>query len=127
MPLGKESGDESPHSKRSEVAAAEDPRGGGEHDRLKDERGAHDPAGRPAADIDIGIKLEACIADDDGAVVIPKDLVDFIATEGEEHERYETWVVSEVERGVKLPGLYPMNAETKARYEAQMARKPGDA
>ena len=27
-------------------------------------------------------------------------------------------IVSEVERGAKLPGLYPMNAETKARYEA---------
>jgi hypothetical protein len=30
----------------------------------------------------------------------------------------ETWIVSEVERGVKLPGLYPMNEETKARYAA---------
>ena len=26
--------------------------------------------------------------------------------------------VGEVERGVKLPGLYPMNEETKARYAA---------
>src|SRR5215208_3601319 len=50
---------------------------------------------------------DVIVVDDDGAVVIPKDLVDFIATEGEEHERYETWVVSEVERGVALPGLYP--------------------
>ena len=58
------------------------------------------------------------VADDDGAVVIPKDLVEFAAREGEEHERYETWVVSEVEKGVKLPGLYPPNEEAKARYEA---------
>jgi regulator of RNase E activity RraA len=58
------------------------------------------------------------VADDDGAVLIPKDLLDFVVTEGEEHERYETWVVSEVEKGVKLPGLYPPNAEAKARYEA---------
>ncbi len=48
----------------------------------------------------------------------PKDLVDFVAAEGEEHERYESWVVSEVERGVVLPGLYPPNEEAKARYEA---------
>ena len=61
---------------------------------------------------------DVIVCDDDGAVVIPQALVDFVATEGEEHERYETWVVSEVERGVKLPGLYPPNDEAKARYEA---------
>jgi regulator of RNase E activity RraA len=58
------------------------------------------------------------VVDDDGAVLIPKDLLDFVASEGEEHERYETWVVSEVEKGVKLPGLYPPNEEAKARYQA---------
>lgn len=57
------------------------------------------------------------VADDDGAVVIPKDLVDKIAEEGAEHERYESWVVKEVESGVKLPGLYPPNDEAKKRYE----------
>jgi hypothetical protein len=30
----------------------------------------------------------------------------------------ETYIVSEVEKGAALPGLYPMNEETKARYEA---------
>src|ERR1700741_3085818 len=45
----------------------------------------------------------------DGAVVIPHNLVKFVAEEGAEHERMETWIVSEVERGEKLPGLYPMN------------------
>jgi regulator of RNase E activity RraA len=58
------------------------------------------------------------VVDEDGAVVIPQALVDFVANEGAEHERYEAWVVSEVERGVKLPGLYPPNEEAKARYEA---------
>ena len=62
---------------------------------------------------------DVIVADDDGAVVIPKDLVDFVAEEGEEHERYESWVVSEVERGVPLPGLYPPNDDAKARYEAE--------
>jgi regulator of RNase E activity RraA len=61
---------------------------------------------------------DVIVADDDGAVVIPQALVDFVATEGEEHERYETWVVSEVERGVPLPGLYPPSDDAKARYEA---------
>jgi regulator of RNase E activity RraA len=57
------------------------------------------------------------VVDDDGAVVIPKDLVDFVAHEGAEHELYESWVFTEVEKGVKLPGLYPPNDEAKARYQ----------
>lgn len=61
---------------------------------------------------------DVIVCDDDGAVVIPQDLLAFVAEEGTEHERMETWIVGEVERGAKLPGLYPMNAEAKARYEA---------
>jgi regulator of RNase E activity RraA len=61
---------------------------------------------------------DVIVADDDGVVVIPKDLVEFVAHEGAEHELYESWVVSEVERGVVLPGLYPPNEEAKARYQA---------
>jgi regulator of RNase E activity RraA len=37
------------------------------------------------------------VADDDGAVVIPEDLLDFVAQEGAEHELYEGWVFTEVE------------------------------
>ena len=61
---------------------------------------------------------DVIVCDDDGAVVIPQDLVAFVAEEGAEHERMESWIVSEVERGAKLPGLYPMNDEAKARYAA---------
>ncbi len=47
------------------------------------------------------------VCDDDGAVVIPQDLLAFVAEEGAEHERMERFIVGEVERGAKLPGLYP--------------------
>jgi hypothetical protein len=40
-------------------------------------------------------------------------------------ERMEGRIVSEVERGARLPGLYPMNAETKAPYEAWNRKKQG--
>jgi regulator of RNase E activity RraA len=63
------------------------------------------------------------VADDDGAVVIPKDLIDFVAHEGAEHELYESWVFTEVENGVKLPGLYPPNEESKARYAEWRKRR----
>jgi regulator of RNase E activity RraA len=58
------------------------------------------------------------VADDDGAVVIPQALVDFVVAEGAEHELLESWLVQEVEKGAKLPGLYPPNDENKKRYEA---------
>jgi len=45
-----------------------------------------------------------------------------VATLGPEQERFEAWVVSEVEKGAKLPGLYPPNEDTRARYLA--ATKP---
>jgi regulator of RNase E activity RraA len=63
------------------------------------------------------------IADGDGAVVIPAALVEDVVKLGPEQERLEAWIMSEVERGVPLPGLYPANDETKARYEAFKARK----
>jgi regulator of RNase E activity RraA len=61
---------------------------------------------------------DVIVADDDGAVVIPQTMLEFVAHEGAEHELYESWVFSEVEKGVKLPGLYPPNDEAKARYAA---------
>jgi regulator of RNase E activity RraA len=57
------------------------------------------------------------VADDDGAVIIPKDLADFVAEGGAEHELLESWLVQEVEKGAKLPGLYPPNEENTKRYE----------
>jgi regulator of RNase E activity RraA len=61
---------------------------------------------------------DVIVCDDDGAVVIPQNLVEFVTEDGAEHERMESWIVGEVERGAELPGLYPMNDQTRARYEA---------
>lgn len=62
---------------------------------------------------------DVVVVDDDGAVLIPQNLVEYVANEGTEQERLEAWIVSKVEAGEKLPGLYPPNAENKARYEAE--------
>ena len=66
---------------------------------------------------------DVVVADADGAVVIPAGLLDHVLATAPEQERMEGWIMDEVNRGEKLPGLYPMNAETKARYEAEMAKK----
>jgi regulator of RNase E activity RraA len=61
---------------------------------------------------------DVIVADDDGAVVIPQAMVDAVVVLAVEQERMEAWIMEEVGKGVPLPGLYPMNNETKARYDA---------
>jgi len=58
------------------------------------------------------------VVDADGAVLIPQKLIEAVVAEAPEQERLESWIMSEVEKGTPLPGLYPPNAENKARYEA---------
>jgi regulator of RNase E activity RraA len=58
------------------------------------------------------------VADDDGATLIPAALLDEVVTSAPEQERFEAWIMGEIERGTPLPGLYPANSETKTRYEA---------
>jgi regulator of RNase E activity RraA len=61
---------------------------------------------------------DVIVADADGCVCIPAASLETVLKEGPEQERLEAWIMGEVEKGVALPGLYPPNAETKARYEA---------
>ncbi|RYX93889.1 MAG: ribonuclease activity regulator RraA [Comamonadaceae bacterium] len=67
---------------------------------------------------------DVIVVDDDGAVLIPANLLDAMLVEGPEQEQLEGWIMSEVDRGVPLPGLYPPNAEAKARYAAAFPKKP---
>ncbi len=63
------------------------------------------------------------VVDDDGAVVIPQKLVEDVVKAAVEQERQEGWIMDQVNAGAALPGLYPPNAENKARYEAWAATK----
>jgi regulator of RNase E activity RraA len=64
---------------------------------------------------------DVIVVDADGAVVIPQALLESVVVAAAEQERLETWIMQEVENGAALPGLYPPNAENKARYEAARA------
>jgi regulator of RNase E activity RraA len=55
---------------------------------------------------------------EDGAVLIPAALIETVLELAPEQERFEGWLMEEVGKGAALPGLYPPNAENKARYEA---------
>jgi regulator of RNase E activity RraA len=65
---------------------------------------------------------DVIVVDEDGAVVIPRALLSDVVEHAVEQEKLEAWIMGEVQAGTPLPGLYPPNAETKARYEA--FRKP---
>ena len=54
---------------------------------------------------------------------IPKAMVAAVAADATEQEAFEAWVFEEVKNGAALPGTYPPNEETKARYAA--AKKKG--
>ena len=65
---------------------------------------------------------DTIVVDDDGAVVIPAALLEKIVPEAAEQEQLEEWIMGEIGKGVPLPGLYPANAETMARYQKDMGR-----
>ncbi len=61
---------------------------------------------------------DVIVADGDGAVVIPAALLEEVVGTAVEQERLEGWIMREVDAGVALPGLYPANEATRARYDA---------
>lgn len=65
---------------------------------------------------------DVIVVDADGAVVIPAAMLDHVLETAPEQEQLEAWIMREVDNGTPLPGLYPPNAETKARYEAWRKR-----
>jgi regulator of RNase E activity RraA len=67
---------------------------------------------------------DVVVVDSDGAVLIPAAMLDDVVAASAEQERLETWIMKQVEEGASLPGLYPPNAENKARYEASKSGKP---
>ena len=67
---------------------------------------------------------DVIVADEDGAVVIPAAMFDAVVDAAVEQEKLEAWIIGEVKAGASLPGLYPPNAENKARYEAVRSRNP---
>ncbi|MBB5693656.1 ribonuclease activity regulator RraA [Muricoccus pecuniae] len=68
---------------------------------------------------------DVVVVDQDGAVLIPQALLEAVVEAAVEQERQEGWIMTEVEGGASLPGLYPPNAENKARYESWKKEQMG--
>ena len=61
---------------------------------------------------------DVIVGDGEGVIVIPGGIADEVAVDTFEQEKLEQFVQHEIASGRPLPGTYPPNAETKARYEA---------
>ena len=61
---------------------------------------------------------DVIVADEDGAIVVPRHLADEVARDSFEQERLEKFVAIRVGKGIPIPGTYPPNDETRALYQA---------
>ena len=61
---------------------------------------------------------DVMVADEDGAIVVPRHLADEVARDSFEQERLEKFVAIRVSQGTPITGTYPPNDQTKALYQA---------
>lgn len=61
------------------------------------------------------------MGDRDGVLVIPPFLLEEVAREAAAQEHADGWVAEQVAKGEAVDGLFPMNAEWRARYNAELA------
>lgn len=67
---------------------------------------------------------DVIVGDGEGVVVIPRHLADEVARDAREQDILEEFVLMEIEKGRALPGTYPPNAETLARYREWREQNP---
>ncbi|MGX5696288.1 fumarylacetoacetate hydrolase family protein [Agromyces soli] len=64
---------------------------------------------------------DVIVGDGDGVLVIPAAIAAEVAVEAAAQEAEDAWVAEQVAAGASVDGLFPMNAEWRARYEASAA------
>lgn len=65
------------------------------------------------------------VADNDGVIVIPPDLADELVDAALAQEDEDAWIAMQVAAGHPIQGLFPMNAEWRAKYEAEQHEPKG--
>ena len=60
---------------------------------------------------------DVIVADEDGAIVVPRGIADEVAGDSFEQERLEKFVAIRVGQGKPIAGTYPPNDETKKLYQ----------
>ena len=65
---------------------------------------------------------DVVFGDDEGVIVIPRAIAGEVAEAAAVKEREEAWIERQILAGAPVEGTYPMNAETRARYESERNR-----
>ncbi|WP_269928997.1 fumarylacetoacetate hydrolase family protein [Kocuria massiliensis] len=68
---------------------------------------------------------DVIVGDDDGVIVIPRDLVEEVLTAAEAKEIQDGWVAERVAEGNPVDGLFPPTGEWKAEYQRWLAERDG--
>jgi len=63
------------------------------------------------------------VGDGDGVIVLPPALAEEVADAALAQEDEDAWIADQVAAGHAVDGLFPMNAEWRARYEAWLLAK----
>lgn len=66
------------------------------------------------------------VGDADGVVVVPPHLAEEVADATLAQEEQDAWVAQQVAAGHPVDGLFPPNAEWRARYESSRSLAPGE-
>ncbi|MBM7504049.1 fumarylacetoacetate hydrolase family protein [Agromyces aurantiacus] len=66
---------------------------------------------------------DVIVGDGDGVIVIPPALVAEVLAESEAQEREDAWIAEQVGRGESVDGLFPLNADWRARYEREAGER----
>jgi len=64
---------------------------------------------------------DVIVGDADGVIVIPPALAEEVADAALAQEEEDAWIAARVAEGHSVDGLFPMNAQWRARYEADRA------
>lgn len=68
---------------------------------------------------------DVIVADDDGAIVIPRHLVEEVVAAAEDQEHREEFIAAMVAEGAGVDGLYPIRSpEWKERFEEWLKDNP---
>lgn len=62
---------------------------------------------------------DVLVGDADGVVAIPRHVAEEVALAAVEQERLEAFVLTKIQSGASIIGVYPPNEETRAEYERQ--------
>ncbi|WP_395242730.1 fumarylacetoacetate hydrolase family protein [Agromyces sp. MMS24-K17] len=62
---------------------------------------------------------DVVVGDADGVIVIPPALAEEVADAALAQEEEDAWIAAQVAAGAAVDGLFPMNAEWRARYDAE--------